>query len=271
MSLSLRPLAIAAIVVASVVGISAGAPAVAADMKLKAPPKLASWWDTFEISGHVEGGITGNSVRPADGLNFGHLFTDRANTFLLNQALLTIQRPLDPKATGFDAGFKFQAMYGTDARYTHFLGEFDQSISTRNQVDIVEAYAAFHLPWFTSGGMDLKIGQYVTLEGAEVIYAPDNLLYTHSYIFNFGIPFKHTGIMTTTHVNETVDIYAGIDTGVNTTFGNNGLPSRNNGDNNKAVAFHGGIGLNNLLNGALTILATTHIRPENPDTLGTRV
>jgi hypothetical protein len=263
MSLSLRPLAVAAIVAASAVGISSGAPAVAADMKLKAPPKLASWWDTFEISGHVEGGITGNSVRPADGLNFGHLFTDRANTFLLNQALLTIQRPLDPKATGFDVGFKFQAMYGTDARYTHFLGEFDQAISSRNQVDIVEAYAAFHLPWFTSGGMDLKIGQFVTLEGAEVIYAPDNLLYSHTYIFNFGIPFKHTGIMATTHVNSVLDVMTGIVTGVNTTFGNS-FNCFNCGDNNHAVAFHGGLGFN-LLDGKLTILATTHIGPENPN------
>ena len=100
-----------------------------------------------------------------------------------------------------------------------------------------------------------------TLEGAEVISAPDNPLYTHSYIFNFGIPFKHTGIMTTTHVTPALDIYAGVDTGVNTTFGHR-LDDFRSGDNNKAAAFHGGIGLNNLFNGALTILATTHIGPE---------
>ncbi len=35
----------------------------------------------------------------------------------------------------------------------------------------------------------------MTLEGAEFINAPDNALYTHSYIFFFGIPFKHTGII----------------------------------------------------------------------------
>ncbi|WP_163368109.1 outer membrane beta-barrel protein, partial [Klebsiella aerogenes] len=69
----------------------------------------------------------------------------------------------------------------------------------------VEAHALFHLPWLTAGGIDVKVGQYVTLEGAEVINAPDNALYTHSYIFNFGIPFKHTGILTTTHVNPMLD------------------------------------------------------------------
>jgi hypothetical protein len=242
--------------------------ALAADLTvpiLKAPPAppSSSWWSTFEISGHIEAGVTFNPDDPPDGVNFGHLFTDKANRVLLNQALVTAQRPLDPKATGYDFGFKFQAMYGSDARYTHFLGEFDRSTSDINQFDIVEAHVLAHLPWLTTGGIDVKIGQYVTLEGAEVIYAPDNLLYSHSYIFNFGIPFKHTGAMTITHLNPTVDLYAGIDTGVNTTFGS--------GDNNKAAAFHGGIGLNNLLNGAVTVLATTHIGPENPDVPAVRM
>lgn len=246
-------------------------PTLAADMVTKAPPKPpapASWWDTLTITGHVEGGITGNARNTLNGINFGHLFADKANSFLLNQALVTIQRPLDPKATGYDFGFKFQAMYGSDARYTHFLGEFDESIKGRNQFDIVEAHALFHLPWFTSGGMDVKLGQFVTLEGAEVIYAPDNPLYTHSYIFNFGIPFKHTGVVTTTHVTDVLDIMAGVTTGVNTTFGDH-FNCFHCGDNNTAPAFHGGIGLNNLLGGKLTILATTHIGPENPNTLAT--
>lgn len=239
--------------------------ATAADLTTKARdpvPALPSWWDTVTITGHVQAGITFNEG-PSGGINFGHLFTDKANSPLMNQALLTVQRPLDPKASGYDFGFKFQAMYGSDARYTHFLGEFDQSISGRNQFDIVEAHALLHLPWLTSGGVDVKVGQYVTLEGAEVIYAPDNALYSHSYIFNFGIPFKHTGIMTTTHVTSLLDVYAGIDTGVNTTFGNR-FDRFNGGDNNAAVAFHGGIGLN-LMGGALTVLATTHIGPENPN------
>jgi Putative beta-barrel porin-2, OmpL-like. bbp2 len=221
----------------------------------------SSWWDTFSISGHVEGGITYNTYPQNNGLNFGQLFTDKTNTPLLNQALVTVQRPTDPKATGYDFGFKFQAMYGTDARYTHFLGQFDEWINDIGQLDIVEANVQVHLPWLTPGGIDVKIGEYVTLEGAELISAPDNPLYSHSYIFNFGIPFKHTGVLTTTHVNDWLDIYAGFDSGVNTTFGCCGLDT---GDNNLGVAFHGGFGFN-LLDGALTILATTHIGAENPN------
>ena len=252
-------------IVLAIVALAMAGSAFAADMPLKAVKALKpapSWLDTLTITGLVEVGASGNPNSPAI-TNFGQFFTDRANAAFLNEASLTVQRPLDPKATGYDFGFKFQGMYGSDARYTHFLGEFDQSISGRNQFDIVEAHALFHLPWLTSGGVDVKVGQYVTLEGAEVINAPDNALYTHSYIFNFGIPFKHTGLLTTTHVNSTVDIYAGVDTGVNTAFGNH-FNCFNCGDNNAAAAFHGGVGLN-LSGGALTVLATTHIGPENPN------
>lgn len=223
-----------------------------------------AWSDTLKFSGHIEAGITANPDSPSNGLNFGHLFTDRANTPLLNQLLLTAERPLDPKATSYDFGVKLQGMYGSDARFTHFFNEFDRVTNNRHQFDVVEANAQTHLPWLTEGGIDLKLGQYVTLEGAEVIDAAGNFFYSHSYIFNFGIPFKHTGLMTVTHVNPIVDIYAGIDTGVNASIGEKG-------DNNDALAFHGGIGLN-LLDGALTVLATTHLGPENPEgTPGVRV
>ena len=225
-------------------------------------PPPANWWDTITVSGSVDAGITFNPDSPPDGLNFGRLFTDKANQPLFNQLLLTVQRPLDPKATGYDFGFKVQAMYGTDARFTHYLGELDYIINDWAQITPVEAWGIVHLPWLFSGGIDVKAGQYVTLEGAETIDPTTNYLYSHSYIFNFGIPLVHTGIMTISHVDPLLDIYAGVDTGVNTTFGNG------QGDNNGAAAFHGGIGLN-LLGGNLTILATTHIGPEIPDTNGT--
>src|SRR6266851_1894878 len=156
------------IVTSAVIAFAAVTAASAADIPLKAKkaPPMPSWWDTLTITGLVEVGASGNANSPAV-TNFGQLFTDKANSAFLNQASLTVQRPLDPKATGYAFGFKFQAMYGSDARYTHPL---------------------FQLPGLTSCGIDLKVGQYVTLEGAEVIYAPDNALYTHSYIFNFGIP-----------------------------------------------------------------------------------
>ena len=223
-----------------------------------APPEApAAWSDTLKLHGSLEAGFTINPAGPGDGLNFGQLFTDKSNEPLLNQLLLTAERPLDPKAEGDDYGFKLQALFGTDARYTHFLGEFDRSIHDRHQVDVVEANFLAHFAALTDGGVDIKLGQYSTPLGYEVIDATGNTFYSHSYIFNFGIPLKHTGGYATFHVNDTLDIYAGGDTGVNT--------SLFHGDNNGVPAFLGGIGLNNLLDGKLTVLALSHIGAENPD------
>lgn len=196
-----------------------------------------------------------NPQRPRDANNFGQLFTDKANQFQLNQVLLTAQKPIDPKETGFAVGFKVQLMYGSDARYTHFLGEFDRTIRDRYQLDVVEANISLHLPVLTEGGVDVKAGQYSSPLGSETIDPSTNPFYSHSYIFNFGVPFKHTGVLTTTHVNPVLDLYLGIDSGVNTSLGA--------GDNNGAPAGIGGLGLN-LLGGKLTVLALTHIGPENP-------
>jgi hypothetical protein len=226
------------------------APAAADDA---APPGL--WVDGIHLSAQLDAGIMGNPSNPADGLNFGQLFTDHANQFQLNQLLVTANKPLDPKDSGYQWGFKLQALYGSDARYTQFLGELNRvDPKQRYQFDIVEADALAHLPWLTEGGIDLKVGQYPSPLGYESIDPSSNPFYSHSYIFQFGLPFKHTGVLATTHVSSVLDIYAGADTGANTTFG----PL---GDDNGAGGGVAGFGLN-LMDGNLTVLALTHFGPE---------
>lgn len=249
--LSMVSLAVLGAALAGQAHAQTAAPAAAA---ADAPP--AAWSDTLKLHGSAELGFTINPQGPGNGLNFGQLFTDKANEFLLNQILLTAERPLDPKAEGDDYGFKLQGMVGTDARYTHFLGELDRTVHDRTQWDIVEANFLYHYAGLTDGGVDFKLGQYSTPIGFEVIDATLNPFYSHSYIFNFGIPLKHTGGYATFHVNDMIDLYAGGDTGVNT--------SLFHGDNNGVPAFLGGVGLNGLMDGKLTVLGLTHIGAENP-------
>lgn len=223
----------------------------------EAPPPPPAWLDTVTVDGYVEGGVAVNFNQPFNKLNWGHLYTDRANWPAFNGAVLTVQRPLDPKAEGYDFGFKLQGMIGEDMRYNHYLGVLDYAIRSRTQIGPIEANVLAHLPWITpltQGGIDIKLGMFPTYNGAELIYAKDNLFYSHSYIFNYG-PFIHTGAMVTSHVNSWLDVYTGVTSGVNTSLG---WP----GDNNAAASFHGGFGLN-LLDGDLTILAITHTGPEN--------
>ncbi len=232
-----------------------GEPAKAAEAA-PAPAAPTSWVGGIKLSAQFEGGALISPTNPSDGLNFGHLFTDRANQFVLNQALLTAQRATDPKATDYDFGFKLQALYGTDARYTQFLGELNRTFGTRYQLAFIEANATAHLPWLTAGGIDVKAGQFPSPLGFETIDPSTNPFYSHSYLFNFGVPFVSFGGLAITHVSPLLDIYLGVDSGTNTTVGE--------GDQNTAAAGTAGFNLT-FLDGNLTVLALTHFGPENPE------
>jgi hypothetical protein len=209
----------------------------------------------FKISGWIDSGITFNPVSPQDNQNFGRFFDDRSNEPLLNQLVINFERALAPQPGQFDWGFKLQFMYGSDARYIHSLGLFSDTAATSIvQPDLVEGYLNLHFPIISEGGLDLKLGKFVTLEGVETIDPRANFFYSHTYIFNVGIPFNHTGALATFHATKWLDLYSGITRGVNTSIE----------DNNDSVSFHGGGGLN-LLDGKLTILATTSIGPETPN------
>jgi hypothetical protein len=211
----------------------------------------------IKFTGHVEVGTSINPDSPDNNVNFGQTFTDRANSIRMNQLMLNLERDLDLKNPAYQWGFKLTGMYGTDARVTHFLNEFDRATTSPYQFDIVEADVQAHLPyWF--GGTDVKLGQYPTPLGAEVIDATGNTFYSHSYIFNYGLPFKHTGLLTTTHVSDMLDVWLGLDTGVNNSIGQKGMA------NNYFPKFLFGVGLNGLMGGNLSILALAHLGPENP-------
>jgi hypothetical protein len=231
----------------------AAAPALAQEKE-----KPATWWDGAKLTAYGDAGITFNPDGPDDGINFGHLFTDKSNQPLLNQLGVVFERPIDSASENFDVGFKVHAFYGSDARYTHKVGQFDRYTDDRNSFDLVEAFVSGHIPGVL-GGLDLKAGEFVTPLGYEVIDPRGNFFYSHSYIFNFGIPLTHTGVLGTLHATPMLDLWGGVTTGVNTTIGRSG-------DNNGSASFIGGFGLN-FAEGKYSVLALTHIGPEIPRTL----
>ena len=232
----------------------AAAPATPAAAAPATPPP-GYYFNGIHIGAQINAGFYGNASSPNSGLNFGQSFTDRSNSVLLNQILLVVEKPLDKAATDYDFGFKVQGMYGTDARYTHFLHEFDRVTNQRQQFDLLAAAALVHTPWLFEGGIDFTVGQYTTPLGFETIDPSTNPFYSHTYIFNYGLPFKHTGALAVAHVAPVLDVYLGADMGNQTSFGI--------GDNNGAAAGIFGLG-STLMDGNLTLLALTHFGPESP-------
>lgn len=213
-----------------------------------------AWFGDVQTHIEFQGGITLNPDVGVDGINFGRLYTDRANIPLFNGALLTVKRPVNKKAD-YDIGFGFQAVYGSDGRTTHFLGQFDKAIDARNQLTILEASVSMHLPWLTPMGMEVKAGEYPTPLGFEAKDPIINPFYSHSYIYNGPGTSRHMGAVSTIHISPELDLWLGIDSG-------NGTTLWRNGDNNTAASGIFGFGLNNLLDGKLSVLALSHIGPE---------
>ena len=211
-----------------------------------------TWLEGITLTKTIAIGVTSQPGLRRGQPIFGHLLTDRNETIVVNQFLLAVERPTSVSSRGHDIGFRAAALLGTDARYTRLTGQFERATTGHYAFDIVEACLLASLAFGSRSGIDLKVGEYLSPLGYEILAANGNPFYSHGYIFNFGVPGKHAGALMTMHVNSTIDLTAGVDRGTNTSF---------EADNNDALAFIAG--------GAVklrrfTITALTHIGPENP-------
>lgn len=206
------------------------------------------------VMGNLETGITIQPDARAQQLNFGQITTDRAGAPLLNQMLLTIDRPIDPAAGRAELGFRVTLLYGSDARFTRLTGQFGGAVLGRTAFDALETDVQAHLPVGPSASIDIKLGQYVSPVGFEIVAAADTLLYSHGYILSFSVPIKHAGLLTVSHIGPHLDIYAGVDAGSGASIER---------DNNRAPAVLTGFGLTFA---RVMVVALAHIGPELPGT-----
>ncbi len=184
----------------------------------------------FRVGGWVNAGATYNPGNPSNGFNGPVTFADRANRFQLNQFNLYLQRTVVTEGKAFDIGGRFDFMFGTDSIHTQAFGvpPFDvntgQSLSrghwdldlccssTRTYgIALPQAYVEAYVPIGT--GLNVKAGHFYSPTGYETVPAPDNFFYTHSYAFNNGEPFTHTGIVGNYRINPNWSVMGGAITG----------------------------------------------------------
>lgn len=204
----------------------------------------------INLYGWVEGGYTYATPLPPRNLITGNVFNIKHERIVLDQLVGNVERVVDKaasaKAGTFDVGFRGEFMYGWDAGAIHSNGLFDNTAtlgvtkgfyrsrtSPENQFDVEQAYVDVAIPVGT--GLQIRAGKFVTLLGAEVIDAstssgaPANLLYSHSYLFGFAIPFTQTGVIGMYQLTDKLGITAGITRGWNQSIN----------DNNSAIDFLG--------------------------------
>ena len=150
------------------------------------------------LSIYLQGGYTYNGNAGTIGgepeQNDFRLFDHKANSFTLDLAQIMFAK--DP-ALG-NVGYRLKFSAGETAKWIHSRGlsgaplSSPQSGEGTDAFDVTEAYVSYNAA--VGRGLRFDLGKMVTYHGAEVIEAIDNPNYSRSFLFNYAIPFTHTGL-----------------------------------------------------------------------------
>lgn len=162
------------------------------------------------IYGWIQNSFTGNPADPRNGLNFGVNPNDLANQWMGNQYYLIVEKPAR-RADRIDFGFRFDNLLGNDWQFNHMHGLFDNAFRLNSFAgyDPAQFYGEVHLPILTEGGLDVRGGRWYTIAGFESVPAVSRPLLSVPYLFNYGQPFTHIGVLTTLHLSERFALFNG--------------------------------------------------------------
>jgi len=209
-----------------------------------APAADPSPLQDLQWNGHVA--VSYNYNLNGSPINTFRVFDESARQMTLHQAEFWLEKPSSPESP---IGFGVDVVLGADAKKIHAagLGSADDAF------DLTQAYITYKVP--IGAGLDLKVGKFVTLHGAEVIRRPGNFQVSRSILFGFAIPFTHTGLMATYPVTDRFTVTLGVVNGWD-----------NVRDNNSGKSLHGMVTLQPLEDLTLAIGGTWG--PEQDDTNG---
>ncbi len=102
-------------------------------------------------------------------------------------------------------------MFGNDWEFNYMQGLFNRAFPPGHFAgyDLSQLYGEAHLPVLTPGGLDVKGGLWYTLAGYEQVPAIARPLLSVPYMFNYGQPFRHVGVVTTLHLTPRINLYNG--------------------------------------------------------------
>lgn len=165
----------------------------------------------FRLWGFTEAGFTGRLTGGQNPLPARLFDARRPNNVTLNQLRLTLDRPYDSNKP-VDVGGRVDGLFGGDAMLTHSVGLLQNAGEGEGDAwtDLTQLYGQVWLKTGQQSGLELTVGKFVTPFGYEVIDAPGNPLYSHSDLFNFAIPFTHTGVKANYIFNSQASAYLGI-------------------------------------------------------------
>ena len=174
----------------------------------------------WEFGGWLAGGSTINAHgnrTPVGNAPLG--FNNYANGAVLNQAWLYAGKSADTGGCGFDWGCRIDFMFGADGPDTQAFGDggWDESWDTSSQYGFAMPQYYGELAW---DRLTTRIGHFYTIIGYEVVQAPDNFFYSHSYTMYYNEPFTHTGVLAQYDWSDNITLWGGWTAGWDSGFGN---------------------------------------------------
>jgi hypothetical protein len=160
----------------------------------------------LEISGWISSGIFGNGYGATNNGPLG--FNDVGDGYTLNQLWISVGKEADTGGCGTDWGFKFDYIFGVDGPDTQCFGDQTWDFGWNSARDygsaIPQLYGEVAVNDWT-----IKAGHFYTIIGWEVVQAPDNFFYTHSYTMYYGEPFTHTGFLASYALSDSLTLHGG--------------------------------------------------------------
>jgi hypothetical protein len=117
------------------------------------------------------------------------------DTITLQQALIRAERLPDTVQTDhLDWGFRVDALYGVDYRFTEMNGIFSNQLRNNNLYgyDLNEFYVDLYVPK-VGAGLDIRVGRYISIPDIEANLTVDQPFSSHSLTYTYD-PFSQMGI-----------------------------------------------------------------------------
>jgi len=164
------------------------------------------------LSIYLQGGYTYNFENPSTGENGLRVFDHNSNSFVIDLGEVLFNK--DAAVGGL--GYRLKLSIGETAKWIHSRGLGDVG---KDVFDLTEAYVDYSAA--LGNGLKLRFGKFVRPLGAEVIEARDNPNYSRSFLFNYAIPFTHTGFMASYPLSDKVSASLYLVNGWDNTDDNN--------------------------------------------------
>jgi hypothetical protein len=152
----------------------------------------------LDVRGWLAQGFTWNTTSESS-YNGTISFNDRAQEYQMNQLYLILEHKVAASGDAWDLGGRVDFLYGTDTPFTTSIGFDDRwgvHASRYYRPAVPQAYLEANVPVWN--GVSIKAGHFYTPIGYEVVTAPDNFFYSHAYTMQYGEPFTHWGVLSST-------------------------------------------------------------------------